>query len=52
MGSVTSRVQNVQTGLQLWLNVDSKTPSLLMSPTVKKTFTYNVATMVTNPGWV
>ena len=52
MGSVISRVKPAQTGPQHWQNVDKKTQSLLMSTTMKKMFTYNIATTETNPGWV
>ena len=51
MGSVISRVKPAQTGPQHWQNVDKKTQSLLMSTTMKKMFTYNIAIMETNPGW-
>ena len=52
MGSVTSQVKPAQTGPQHGLNVDKKTQSLLMSTTMKKMFTYSIAIMETNPGWV
>ena len=50
MVTVTLQVKPAQTGQQHWPDVDRKTRFLLMSATMKKTFTYNIATMEKNPG--
>ena len=51
MDSVIWRVKNASIGQQLSPNVVRKSRSLLMLPTMRKMFIFNIAIMETNPGW-
>ena len=51
MDSAIWRVKNASIGQQLLPNVVRKTRSLLMWPTMRKTFTFNVVITEKNPGW-
>ena len=49
--TVTSRVRNVQTGLQHCQNADTKIQSWLMLTTMKKTYLFRIDTVGENLGW-
>ena len=51
MDSVIWQVKNASIGQQLSPNVFRKSRSLLMLPTMRKMFIFNIAIMETNPGW-